>query len=78
MGVLKVAREFNLQIPADLAILGFDDLDLAEYIGLTTIRQPLDDSGRIAAELLLARLAEPDRPVQHVRLPTSIVERDTV
>ena len=78
MGVLKVAREYNLHIPADLAILGFDDLDLAEYIGLTTIRQPLDDSGRIAAELLLARLAEPDRPVQHVRLPTSIVERDTV
>jgi DNA-binding LacI/PurR family transcriptional regulator len=78
MGVLKVAQEFGLKVPDDLSVIGFDDLDMADYVGLTTIRQPLDDSGRIAAELLLSRLADPDRPVQHVRLPLTIIERETV
>jgi DNA-binding LacI/PurR family transcriptional regulator len=75
---LKVARGMGLRVPDDLAVLGFDDLDLAGYVGLTTIRQPLDDSGRIAVELLLSKLADNDRPSQHVQLPLSIVERDTV
>ncbi len=75
---LKVARGAGLHVPGDLAVLGFDDLDLAGYVGLTTIRQPLDDSGRIAVELLLSKLADNDRPQQHIQLPLSIVERDTV
>ncbi len=75
---LKVARGMGLHVPDDLAVLGFDDLDMADYIGLTTIRQPLDDSGRIAVELLLSRLADRDRPAQHIQLPINIVERDTV
>jgi DNA-binding LacI/PurR family transcriptional regulator len=75
---LKVARELGLQVPGDLAVIGFDDLDLAEYVGLTTIRQPLDDSGRIAVELLLSKLSDPNQPSQHIQLPLRIVERDTV
>jgi DNA-binding LacI/PurR family transcriptional regulator len=78
MSVLKVAREMRLKVPGDLSVIGFDDLDLTDYIGLTTIRQPLDDSGRIAAELLLSRQAHPSRPVQHVKLPLTIIERETV
>lgn len=78
IAVLKVAREMGLKIPHDLAVLGFDDLDMADYVGLTTVRQPLDDSGRIAAELLMTRMSDPERPAQHVKLPLSIVERETV
>lgn len=77
IGVLKVAQELRLRVPGDLAILGFDDLDLAEYIGLTTIRQHLDESGRIAIKLLLSRVGNPSRPVQHVQLPLEVAERDT-
>ena len=77
IGVLKVAQELGLRVPADLAILGFDDLDLSEFIGLTTIRQHLDESGRVAINLLLSRIGNPDRPIQHVQLPLEIVERDT-
>lgn len=77
-GVLKAAREMGLRIPIDLAIIGFDDLDMADYVGLTTIRQHLDDSGKVAVELLLARLADPSRPIQHVQLPLSLIERQTV
>jgi LacI family transcriptional regulator len=77
MAVLKAAREIGLRIPDDLAIIGFDDLDMASYLGLTTIRQHLDESGRIAVELLLADLAAPDRLPRHVELPLDIVQRDT-
>lgn len=76
--IWKIARELGLHIPGDLAIIGFDDLDMADYIGLTTIRQPLDDSGRLAAELLLTRMADSSRPFQHIQLPLTIVERETV
>ncbi|HEY9087814.1 MAG TPA: LacI family DNA-binding transcriptional regulator [Anaerolineaceae bacterium] len=74
---LKVARELGLEVPRDVAILGFDDLDIAEYVGLSTVRQHLDESGKIAAELLLNRIANRDRPVQHIQLPLTIIERDT-
>lgn len=78
IGILKAAADLHLRVPQDVAILGFDDLDVAEYVGLTTINQHLDESGRVAVELLLARLAEPDRSVQHIHLPLEIVERETV
>jgi LacI family transcriptional regulator len=78
IAAMKVAGEMGLRIPKDLAVIGFDDLDIADYVGLTTICQQLDESGRIAAELLLSRLSSPSRPVQHVTLPLSVIERDTV
>ncbi len=78
IGAVKAARELGLSVPGDLAVMGFDDLDMAEIMDLTTIRQPLDESGRMAVELLLERLAEPNRPVKRVNLPLSIVERKTV
>ncbi len=77
LGALKAAREHGLNVPRDVAVLGFDDLDFAEYIGLTTIRQHLEESGRLAVELLLSRLESHARPIQNVRLPLEIVERET-
>ncbi len=75
--LLRAARDIGLKVPQELAILGFDDLDLAEYVGLSTISQHLDESGRVAAELLLARLADPQRPVQHIQLPLTVITRET-
>ncbi len=77
IGVLKAARERGLRVPDDLAVIGFDDLEIADYIGLTTVRQPLDESGRIAVELLAARLADRSRPVQHITLPLRLIRRET-
>lgn len=77
IGVINKARELGFRVPEDLAVLGFDDLDIADYVGLSTIRQPLDESGRLAVEILLSHLGDPNRPVRHVRLPLSIVERQT-
>jgi DNA-binding LacI/PurR family transcriptional regulator len=77
IGVLKAAREHGLNVPRDLAVVGFDDVEVAEYVGLTTIRQPLEESGRVAVELLLARLADPARLPQRVGLPLRLIRRET-
>ena len=76
-GVLKVARSMGIRIPQDLAVIGFDDLEMAELMDLTTIRQNLEESGRIATELLLSRIKNPARPVQHVQISLNIIERET-
>jgi LacI family transcriptional regulator len=78
LGVLKAARQLGVKIPEQLAIIGFDDLDTAEYEDLTTIRQHLDESGRLAIEILLAHIADNSRPIQHVTLPLILIERLTV
>ncbi len=78
IGIMKAARDLGLRIPQDLAVMGFDDLDVAGYMDLTTIRQQLDESGRVAVDLLLAKLADPSRSIQHIQLPLTIVERETV
>ncbi len=77
LGVLKAARQLGVKIPEQLAVIGFDDLDMAEYEDLTTVRQHLDESGRIAIEILLAHIADNSRPIQHVTLPLTVIERLT-
>ncbi len=77
MGVLKAARMRGIRVPDALAVIGFDDIDIADYIGLTTVRQQLEESGRVAVELLTTRLADRSRPVQHVKLPLQLVRRET-
>lgn len=77
LSVLKVARGMGIKVPDNLAVIGFDDLDMADYAGLTTIRQHLDESGRLAAEILLSRIAGPFLPLQHKHLPLNLIERQT-
>ena len=55
-GVLDAAARAGLSVPGDLSVIGFDDIELAAAIGLTTVRQPLRESGRLGAHLLLAAL----------------------
>ena len=77
LGVLKAARQLGVKIPDQLAVIGFDDLDMADYEDLTTVRQHLDESGRIAIEILLAHIIDNTRPIQHVTLPLKVIERLT-
>jgi DNA-binding LacI/PurR family transcriptional regulator len=55
-GVLDAAARAGLAVPGDLSVIGFDDIELAAAIGLTTVRQPLRESGRLGARLLLQAL----------------------
>lgn len=77
LGVIKAARQLNIKVPEQLAVIGFDDLDMAEYADLTTISQHLDESGRLAVELLLAQIESPARTARHVKLPLTLIERQT-
>jgi DNA-binding LacI/PurR family transcriptional regulator len=77
LSVIKVAHQLGVKIPEELAVIGFDDLDMAEYADLTTVRQHLDESGRLAIEILLAHIVDNSRPVQHIKLPLTITERLT-
>ncbi len=60
LGVLEAARAAGLDVPGDLSVVGFDDVEVSSYAGLTTVRQPLFESGHRAAELLLESLAAED------------------
>jgi LacI family transcriptional regulator len=77
MQVLMIARRKGLRVPDDLAVIGFDNLDFASHIGLTTINQQLDESGRIAADLLIGLVRNETTDIQTIELELSIVERDT-
>jgi DNA-binding LacI/PurR family transcriptional regulator len=77
LGVLSAARERNVRVPGELAVLGFDDLDFADFIGLSTISQSLETSGRQAVELLLAGMADPQPLTRHVQAPLRLVQRNT-
>lgn len=62
VGAISAAKEADLKIPNDLAIVGFDDTPLALHTAppLTTVRQPMRVQGQIAAEMLLRRISEKD------------------
>ena len=62
--LVKCALHLGLRIPDDLAVVGFDDIEIAKYVNLTTIDQSLVDSGSMAAQMLRDRLRNPDRPIQ--------------
>lgn len=65
-------------MPDDLSVVGFDDIEVSAYAGLTTVRQPLFESGRLAAGLLLAALDGEGTPTTVVhQLPLELVERQT-
>jgi LacI family transcriptional regulator len=77
VGVLEAARELGLRVPQDLSIVGYDDVEIAEILGLTTMRQMLFESGQRGVELLLKTLENPETEPVYEVLPTELVVRDT-
>jgi LacI family transcriptional regulator len=56
LGVLEAAGAQGAEVPGDLSVIGFDDLEFATHVGLSTVRQPLFESGVAGAQLLLRAL----------------------
>ncbi|HUH08863.1 MAG TPA: LacI family DNA-binding transcriptional regulator [Egibacteraceae bacterium] len=77
LGVLQAARERGIRVPQELSVIGFDDIEVAGYVGLTTVNQPLEASGVIAGELLFDALADGESPPAAQRLPLEVVPRET-
>lgn len=75
VGALQAARSAGLRVPQDVAVMGFDDGDLAVAADLTTVRQPFEESGRVAARALLQQMANPGQSPQVIQLPLELVRR---
>jgi len=77
VGALAAAAERGLRVPADLSIGGFDDIDLAQATSpmLTTVRQPLEEMGRMAVSLLIRLLERHRLDALHVELATELIVR---
>jgi LacI family transcriptional regulator len=78
LGCYDAANYFNLKIPDDIGIIGFDDIFISKYVnpGLTTVRVQIDEVGKAAAKLLIERL---NRANGHehslIKIPTELIIR---
>ncbi|MEJ2709919.1 MAG: LacI family DNA-binding transcriptional regulator [Anaerolineales bacterium] len=78
VGVIKAAHELGLKVPENLSVVGYDDIRDAEYLDITTIHQPLFESGVESVNILLASLIEPpETPTSDVKLPIELIIRGT-
>jgi len=74
---MVLAQAHHISVPGSIGILGFDDIDISKYTGLSSVNQNLDESGKTAAELVLSHIKDPDRPARNILLPLNIIERTT-
>ncbi|MCC6602001.1 MAG: LacI family DNA-binding transcriptional regulator [Anaerolineae bacterium] len=76
-GVLRAAAELNLVVPDQLSLIGVDDIPMASYLSppLTTLRQDFAEIGRLAAQLLIEAVSNPNTQKQHLTLPATLVSR---
>ena len=77
IGVLEAARETGLRVPEDLSVVGYDDVEIAEHLGLTTVQQFLVASGEKGVRLLLEVMQDPLREPECETLPTELIIRNT-
>lgn len=79
LALVQRLGRLGVRVPDDIAVTGWDDVHAARYLspGLTTVRQPVDRLGRVAAELLARRLATPSAAPTVQRLPTTPVLRES-
>lgn len=81
MGAIRALREAKLRVPQDVSVIGFDDIQSAAYQSpaLTTVRQPLREMGRMAAETLLRRIrrSSPDSHGGETMVEPNLMIRET-
>jgi len=76
-GVYQAARALGLRIPDDLSVVGFDDVELCQWVSpqLTTVRQPLADMAREATRMVVELSRDGVRPASRIELATTVVVR---
>jgi LacI family transcriptional regulator len=79
IGALRAVSQLGLSVPENIAIVGFDDIQLASYItpSLTTVSQPKQEIGQLAVRLLFERMRDPSLPPRHNILPTQLIIRES-
>ncbi|MES2460305.1 MAG: LacI family DNA-binding transcriptional regulator [Armatimonadota bacterium] len=79
IAIMETARELGISVPQQLSVVGFDDISAASQVTpkLTTLRQPLQDIGESAADLLMAQLNNEQRETNLVLLPPELIVRES-
>ncbi len=79
IGALRAAGDIGLRVPADVSLVGYDDIPLARYLTprLTTSSKNMIEVGREVVKLLLARIQDPDRPHQRVEAYARFIARES-
>ncbi len=77
VGILEIAREMGIDVPGQLSVIGFDNIEAAEYLRITTVRQALYESGVRGCKLLFEIMADPLQTPVEISLPTKLMLRDT-
>jgi LacI family transcriptional regulator len=79
IGAIRALQDFGLRVPGDVSVIGFDDIKAAAFSNprLTTIRQPLSNMGRIAAQCLLNRLHGTERFREEIMVEPELVVRES-
>ncbi len=80
LGFLRALLEHGVQVPEEVALVGFDDIDRASYarVPLTTVRQPIKDIASIAIDVLIKRKTGEDVPVRTILKPELVVRQSSV
>lgn len=74
---IGVIKQRGLRVPQDIAVVGFNDITLAHYLGLTTVRLSAEDRGRVAIERIFDRLKNPELAHEGIIVPTQLVVRES-
>jgi DNA-binding LacI/PurR family transcriptional regulator len=79
MAAMVAIRQAGLEIPADIAIVGYDDTPDAAFTNppLTTIHQPAQELGRFATRMLIDLIKDPDLSAQHTLLKAELIVRES-
>lgn len=77
IGVIGAARRMGLRVPEDLSVIGVDNHDIAESVGLTTIGQPIDAIPEVAAWQLVSRIEDNTQPPNRFVLPVQLIVRES-
>lgn len=79
VGALRAIKDSGLEVPRDISLFGYDDMPLSNYLvpRLSTASKDGEKMGREATRLLLARMKDPSRPPQLIRLPARLILRES-
>jgi len=79
IGAMRALQDSRLQVPGDVSVIGFDDIQAAAFNSprLTTIRQPMSNMGRIAAQCILNRLHGTERFREQITVEPELVVRES-
>ena len=79
LGIMRAAALNNLKIPRDLSVIGYNNITYSGYLTppLTTMKQPLEEVGEKAVEMLIKTIEDPERPKEKVMMDTEFIKRES-